>query len=95
MPVWLNVALQGLRSKNIQADSAIFKTALSLLNQVSIEEAFVESLQQGWRKVIGAIAINNPETALNLLSDEVWANFLRLNIVQETDSPNDFVLYRP
>ncbi|MEH1891223.1 MAG: hypothetical protein V7K92_17825 [Nostoc sp.] len=92
LPVWLNVALQGLRSKNIQADSAIFKTALSLLNQVSIEEAFTLQLQQGWRKVVGAIATNNPKTALNLLSDEVWAQFIRLNIVQDKDSPNDFIL---
>jgi hypothetical protein len=91
MPVWLNVALQGLRSKNIQSDSAIFKTALSLLSQISIEEAFIEQLQQGWRKVIGAIAINNPKTALNLLSDEVWAQFLRLNIAQKSDSPDNFI----
>ena len=94
LPIWLNVALQGLRSKNIQADSESFKTALSLLNEVSSEEAFIELLQQGWRKVIGAIATHNPQTSLNLLSDEVWAQFLRLNIVQETDSPNDFILYR-
>ncbi|MEH1958767.1 MAG: hypothetical protein V7L05_02470 [Nostoc sp.] len=94
LPVWLNVALQGLKSKNIQADSASFKTALLLLSQVSIEEAFVESLQQGWRKVIRAIAINNPQTALNLLSDDVWVQFLRLNIAQESDSPNDFILSR-
>ncbi|MBD2242566.1 hypothetical protein [Nostoc sp. FACHB-888] len=91
MPVWLNVALQGLRSKNIQSDSAIFKTALSLLSQISIEEAFIKQLQQGWRKVIGAIAINNPKTALNLLSDEVWAQFLRLNIAQKSDSPDNFI----
>ncbi|WP_420759139.1 hypothetical protein [Nostoc sp. CALU 546] len=95
LPVWLNVALQGLKSKNIQADSASLKTALSLLNQVSIEETFIELLQQGWRKVIGAIAINNPKTALNLLTDEVWAQFIRLKIVQESDSRNDFILYRP
>ncbi|MEH2062787.1 MAG: hypothetical protein V7K50_10965 [Nostoc sp.] len=94
LSIWLNVVLQGLRSKNIQADSESFKTALSLLNEVSSEEIFIESLQQGWRKVIGAIATHNPQTALNLLSDEVWAQFLRLNIVQETDSPNDFILYR-
>ncbi|MEH2386740.1 MAG: hypothetical protein V7K14_13380 [Nostoc sp.] len=94
LPVWLNVALQGLKSQNILADSASFKTALLLLSQVSIEEAFVESLQQGWRKVIRAIATNNPQTALNLLSDDVWAQFLRLNIAQESDSPNDFILYR-
>ncbi|MEH1971229.1 hypothetical protein [Nostoc sp.] len=92
LPVWLNVALQGLRSKNIQADSAIFKTALSLLSQISIEEAFIDLLQYGWRKVIGAIATNNPKTALNLLSDEVWAQFLRLNIVQEGDLPDNFIL---
>ncbi|MEH2260223.1 hypothetical protein [Nostoc sp.] len=94
LPVWLNVALQGLRSKNIQPDSASFKTALSLLSQVSLEEVFIESLQEKWRKVIGAIAINNPETALNLLSDQVWAQFIRLKIVQESDSANDFILYR-
>ncbi len=58
LPVWLNISLQGLSSKNIQADSAIFKTALSLLNQVSLEEDFIESLQQGWHKVIGAISQN-------------------------------------
>ncbi|MHC5765774.1 MAG: hypothetical protein ACYTXI_09160 [Nostoc sp.] len=94
LPVWLNVALQGLKSKNLSGDSASFKTALSLLSQVSIEEALIELLQQRWRQVIGAIAINNPETALNLLSDEVWAQFIRLNIVQDSDSPNDFILYR-
>ncbi|WP_335092400.1 hypothetical protein [Nostoc sp.] len=94
LPVWLNLALQGLKSKNLSGDSASFKTALSLLSQVSVEEAFIELLQQGWRKVIGAIAINNPETALNLLSDEVWAQFIRLKIVQESDSRNDFILYR-
>ncbi|MBN4006861.1 MAG: hypothetical protein HWQ58_36105 [Nostoc sp. LPT] len=93
LPVWLNVAIQGLKSKNFSGDSASFKTALSLLSQVSIEEAFIELLQQGWRKVIGAIAINNPETAFNLLSDEVWAQFIRLKIVQESDSPNDLILY--
>ncbi|MHC5760664.1 hypothetical protein [Nostoc sp.] len=82
LPVWLNIALQGLRLKNIQADSVSFKTALLLLSKVSLEEVFLELLQQGWRKVIRAIAINNPETALNLLSDEVWAQFIRLNIVQ-------------
>ncbi|MBE8997494.1 hypothetical protein IQ274_04505 [Nostoc sp. LEGE 12447] len=91
LPVWLNVTLQGLRSKKIQADSESFKTALSLLSQVSIEEAFLESLQEVWRKVIGAIAINNPKTALKLLSDEVWAQLLRLNIAQKSDSPENFI----
>ncbi|MBD0386659.1 MAG: hypothetical protein ICV54_09050 [Nostoc sp. C3-bin3] len=91
LPVWLNVALQGLKSKNLSGESESFKIALSLLSKISIEEAFIESLQQGWRKVIGAIAINNPKTALNLLSDEVWAQFLRLNIAQKSHSPNKFI----
>ncbi|QFS48072.1 phospholipase D-like domain-containing protein [Nostoc sphaeroides] len=91
LPVWLNVALQGLKSKNLSGESESFKTALSLLSQVSIEEAFIEELQQGCRKVIGAIAINNPKTALNLLSDEVWAQFLRLSIAQNSDSPDNFI----
>ena len=91
LPVWLNVALQGLKSKNLSGDSASFKTALLLLSQVPIEEAFIEQLQQGWRKVIGAIAINNPKTALNLLGDEVWVQFIRLNIAQKSDSPEKFI----
>ncbi|MEH1773241.1 hypothetical protein [Nostoc sp.] len=92
LPVWLNIALQGLRLKNIQADSVSFKTALLLLSKVSLEEVFLELLQQGWRKVIGAIASHNPDAALNLLSDEVWAQFLRLNIVKKSDSPSGFIL---
>ncbi|MEH2069579.1 MAG: hypothetical protein V7K47_15685 [Nostoc sp.] len=69
--VWLDVTLQGLRSKSLPADSTIFQTALSLLNQISLEETFTLSLQQKWRQVLSAIAINNPQTALNLLSDEI------------------------
>ncbi|WP_341526388.1 hypothetical protein WKK05_28125 [Nostoc sp. UHCC 0302] len=92
LPMWLNVALQGLKSKNLLPDSTSFTTALSLLNQVSGEETFIDSLQQGWRKVIEAIATNNRDTALNLLSPEVWANFLRLHIAQESDLPDTFIL---
>jgi hypothetical protein len=91
LPVWLNVILQRLRSHNLPTDSADLKTALSLLNQISGEETFIELLQQGWRKIIDAIAINQPETALNLLSDEVWAQFLRLNIVHNHDSPTKLI----
>ncbi|MCC5614469.1 hypothetical protein LC605_05120 [Nostoc sp. CHAB 5836] len=91
LPVWLNIAIQALKSKNLSGDSASFKTALSLLNQVSLEDAFIEPLQQGWQKIIGAIAINNPKTAFNLLTDEVWEQFLRLNIAQKSDSPDNFV----
>lgn len=81
LPVWLNVVCHGLKSKKVSG-SASFKTALSLLDGVSTEAVFVESLRQGWRRVIGAIAINNPQVALNLLSDEVWVQFLRLAIAQ-------------
>ncbi len=89
--VWLNVLLPELRSQNIQADSPSIKTALSLLTQVADKADFIESLQQGWRKVIGAIATHNREAALNLLNDEIWAQFLRLHIAHESDSPNTFI----
>jgi hypothetical protein len=91
LPVWLNVILQGLRSKNLSADSASFKTALSLLNQVTGEEGFIEELRTGWHEVIGAIATHNFQSALNLLNNQVWADFLRLDIVQDTDSPEKFI----
>ncbi|AFZ25653.1 hypothetical protein Cylst_3513 [Cylindrospermum stagnale PCC 7417] len=91
LPVWLNVVLQGLRSNNIPGDSASLKTALSLLSQVGVEAAFIEPLGRGWRQVFCLIAINNRETALNLLSNDVWAQFLRLNIAQESDSPDKFI----
>lgn len=81
LPVWLNVVCHGLKSKKVSG-SASFGTALSLLDEVSTEAAFIESLRQGWRRVIGAIATNNPQQALNLLSDEAWVQFLRLAIAQ-------------
>ncbi|NDJ20270.1 hypothetical protein GS682_01115 [Nostoc sp. B(2019)] len=90
LPMWLNVVLQSLRAKNV-LDLVIYKKALLLLSQVSGEEAFIELLRQGWRQVIGAIATNNPETALNLLTNEVWLQFLRLNITQTSDSPTNFI----
>ncbi|WP_193196722.1 hypothetical protein [Nostoc sp. MG11] len=90
LPMWLNVVLQSLRAKNV-LDLVIYRKALTLLNQVSGEEAFIELLRQGWRQVIGAIATNNPETALNLLNNEVWLQFLRLNITQTSDSPTNFI----
>lgn len=92
LPVWLNVILHGLRAKNLSADSASLKTALSLLSQVTGEEGFTLPLRTGWREVIGAIATDNSESALNLLNNEVWADFLRLDIVQDTDSPEKFIL---
>lgn len=91
LPLWLDVALQGLRSNNLSADSRIFKFALSLLSQVTEEEVFVKSLTQRCRKVIDVIATHNRDTAVNLLNNEVWSHFLRLNIAQESDSPDEFI----
>ncbi|BAY46401.1 hypothetical protein SAMD00079811_40110 [Scytonema sp. HK-05] len=92
IPVWLNVVCHGLKSQKLSADSASFRTALSLLDEVSTEAAFIESLRQGWRRVMGAIATNNPQQALNLLSDEVWVQFLRLAIAQPTlNTPELFI----
>lgn len=90
MPVWLSIILPNLDSKNLLNDS--LGLALSLLSRVSGEETFMESLQQGWRKTIKAIASAHPETALNLLSNQVWADFVRLNIAQEDDSPHKLIL---
>ena len=92
MPVWLKVVRQGLRSKKISPDSACFGTALSLLSQISAEDPNLDSLREGWQKVVGAIAGENRETALTLLSDEVWAEFVRLGIAQPAiDSPVKFI----
>ncbi len=88
LPVWLNVVL---KSKKLTNDLACFQTALALLNQVTGEEDFVEQLKIEWCQVIGAIATYNYDSALKLLSDEVWAEFLRLEISQKDDSPDKFI----
>ncbi|OUL20333.1 hypothetical protein BV372_33110 [Nostoc sp. T09] len=92
LPIWLNTVLPALRSNNLPDDLRSFKLALSLLSQVTGEEIFVDLLREGWRQVINAIAIHNRETALNLLNNEVWSQFLRLQIVSKNDAPDDFIL---
>jgi L-lactate utilization protein LutC len=91
LPTFINVVIHGLRLNNLADDSAILKSALSLLSQVEEEAAFIEPLQQAYRQLIGAIAKNNPGTALNLLNNQVWAQFLRLKIASESDSPDEFI----
>lgn len=92
LPVWLNVVLQGLRSKKVPVDAQSLTSALSLLSRFSLEETFIESLREGWCKVIGAIAIHNDQAALNLLSKEVWQEFLRLAIAQpHINTPEEFI----
>ncbi|WP_369750924.1 hypothetical protein [Calothrix sp. PCC 7507] len=88
LAVWLNVVL---KSKKLTDDLACFQTALALLNQITGEEDFLEQLRIGWREVIGAIATYNYESALNLLSSEVWAEFIRLEIALEDDLPDKFI----
>jgi hypothetical protein len=92
MPVWLKVVRQGLRSKKISPDSEGFGTALSLLSQFSAEFPNVDLLRDGWQKIVGAIAGSNREIALTLLSEEVWAEFVRLGIAPPAiDSPVKFI----
>ncbi len=92
LPVWLNVVLQGLRSKKVPVDAQSLTSALSLLSRFSLEETFIESLREGWSKVISAIAIHNDQAALNLLSKEVWQEFLRLAIAQpHMNTPEEFI----
>ncbi len=92
LTVWLNVVLPGLKSQKVSVDSESLRTALSLLSQVSTEATFIESLQSGWRQVIGAIATNNRQAAIKLISDEVWHEFLRLAIAQPPiNTPEDFI----
>ncbi|MBW4574156.1 MAG: hypothetical protein KME08_02605 [Aphanothece sp. CMT-3BRIN-NPC111] len=91
-PVWLNIVHQGLRSKNILPDAACFATALSLLSQILPKEPYVESVRLGWQKVMGAIASQNRDAALKLLSDEVWLQFTCLGIAQPLiESPQEFI----
>ncbi|MFB2838638.1 hypothetical protein [Floridanema evergladense] len=90
--MWLNVICQGLRSKNRSPDLTSFETALSLLSQVSLEDTNLEFVRSGWQKVIGAIAIHNRDTALKLLNEEVWLQFIRLGITQPPiESPQQFI----
>lgn len=92
LPVWLKMVHHGLRSKKVSPDSACFGTALSKLSQISAEDPNIESLREGWQKVVGAIANHDPNAALMLLSDEAWTQFTRLNIAQPSiDSPEKFI----
>lgn len=92
LPIWLKLGFQGLKLKKISPDSEYFPTALSLLNEFSGEDANIESLREGWRKVIGAIATQNPDKAVQLLTDEIWTEFTRLGIAESPiDSPQKFI----
>jgi hypothetical protein len=96
LPVWLNMICQTLRSKQVNVDTDNFqitlKSAFSLLNKISPEDIFIESLRQGWRNAINAIASQNPQTAIKLLNHDIWQEFLRLGITQPPlDTPEKFI----
>ncbi|MBD2195662.1 MULTISPECIES: phospholipase D-like domain-containing protein [Calothrix] len=90
-PIWLHMVCQGLRSKQISPSSAYFPVALSLLSQLSPDAAYIESVREAWKKVIGGIAYLSQDTALKLLNDS-WAEFTRLSITQGSiNSPAKFI----
>ncbi|MGM3305252.1 hypothetical protein ACSQ6I_04565 [Anabaena sp. WFMT] len=89
VPIWLNVVIQRLRAKILPAG---LQTAFALLNKFSGEEIFIDLLVQGWRRVIINIAHQNPQTAVDLFSNGVWEQFLRLQIVQPKESLDTFIL---
>ncbi|MBD2209327.1 hypothetical protein H6G27_05475 [Nostoc linckia FACHB-104] len=91
LPVWLNILLPRLNSQNSSDDLVSLNLAFSLLSQVTPEAPFLDSLQQGLRQFINAIATHNRDTAINLINNEVWSEFLRLQIAQENDSVDDFI----
>lgn len=92
LPVWLKVALHGLRAGTLSPNSANFATALSLLSQISEAAPYIDSLQKEWYQVIDAIASHKPDTALALITDEAWLQLTRLNIVQPPiESPEQLI----
>ncbi|BAY33012.1 hypothetical protein NIES2107_49060 [Nostoc carneum NIES-2107] len=91
LPLWLNILLPKLNSHNLPDDLVSVNLALSLLSQVAPEAPFIDSLQQGLRQFMNAIATHNRDTAVNLLNNEVWSELLRLQIAQENDSVDDFI----
>ncbi|MDE5091951.1 MAG: hypothetical protein O4750_09355 [Trichodesmium sp. St18_bin3_1_1] len=89
-PMWLKVVIQGLRSKQILLDEQIFEQAISWLNIVDTSYQNIQDLRSGWQRVIGEIARQNSQAALNLLNEVAWAEFIRLEI-SLTDTPEKFI----
>lgn len=85
LPVWLNLIVQGLKSKKVPDDSPSLTIALSMLSHISPDSIYIEPLRQGLCQVISAIANNNPDNAVNLLTEPIRHEFLRLNIAPEGD----------
>jgi hypothetical protein len=92
LPICLNIIVQNLNCKNLPDDAEILASAFSLLSQVKGKETFMASLREVCQKIIQAIASAKPEIAVNLLNQQVWADFIRLKVAHRHDTPDTFIL---
>jgi hypothetical protein len=92
LPVWLNIIVQNFNSENLPDDAGILSSAFSLLTQVTGKETFMPSLREVCQKIMQAIASAKPEIAVNLLNQQVWADFIRLKVAHRHDTPHNFIL---
>jgi hypothetical protein len=92
LPIWLKIACQGLRSQQISPDSPCFPQALSQLSELTSDSPQLDRLCEAWRQVIAMIADRDGAIALDLLSEPVWQDFIRLGIASEAvESPDAFI----
>ncbi len=92
LPIWLKIACQGLRSQQMSPDDPSLKQALSQLSELTPDYPELDSLCEAWRQVIAVIASQDRTIALNLLSEPVWQDFIRLGIASEAvESPDAFI----
>ncbi|MCT7980647.1 hypothetical protein [Laspinema olomoucense] len=92
LPIWLKIACQGLRSQQMSPDSPSLNQALSQLSKLTPDSPQLDSLCEAWRQVMGVIADQDGTIALNLLSEPVWQDFIRLGIASEAvESPDAFI----
>ncbi|PPS40720.1 phospholipase D-like domain-containing protein [Chroococcidiopsis sp. TS-821] len=96
LPVWLRVVCQGLRLDLTPRLLNAVAAALSLLAEVSEQEPYIKELKAGWYQVMRAIAKRDRNTALTLLNDRAWSQFIRLGMTHTPkDSPEEFILRCP
>jgi hypothetical protein len=92
LPIWLKIACQGLRSQQMSPDDPSLNQALSQLSELTPDSPQLDSLCEAWRQVMAVIADRDSAIALNLLSEPVWHNFIRLGIASEAvESPDAFI----
>ena len=92
LPIWLKIACQGLRSQQMSPDSSSFPQALSQLSELTPDFPELDRLCEAWRQVMAVIADQDSAIALNLLSEPVWQDFIRLGIASEAvESPDAFI----